>query len=395
MVFPGDAAEALAFLHHVDEAVAHRLDLLLDDLLDLLAVVRVGVDAVLELGETQGVLGGHAQRVGILLRAGDDAFGVLWVEEDQVGHRNANDFVDLVEAHAVAHHDGVGAMEQQAGVHGIEVMLGGVVHDIDHRDESRHVATGLGGQVRPDGPIVFHASADDGLVDGARARVVGGQHEEPVLIAGVEALEVLAGGFGLLLGVEAVVDERAHPQSVFGTRAAHELPQALGTCRRACRGVEGRLHHGQVFELQGEVVAREVFLKHGEIDVGKAQHAARLLTAAVGVKVDERLDVGVVRQRDRGLVGQGLDAFHVDAVVVDRHLTFLETVFVPHVLVDFQVDVLGGRERAHQIEHLHHRRLLHHGFARVEVVDALVARFKRVGVGRRRLNLRKHLDEGE
>ena len=98
------------------EAVADLLHLFLDDFAGLLRAAHVGVDAVFELDEAEGVFGGHAQRVGAALGAWHDAFGELGVEEDEVFHRHADALVDLVEAHAVAHHDGVGAVEQQAGV---------------------------------------------------------------------------------------------------------------------------------------------------------------------------------------------------------------------------------------------------------------------------------------
>ena len=268
VIFACDAAEALSFLHRVGDKIAHLLHLFLDDLTGLLGLAGVGIDAVFELGETQRVFHGHTQGAREVPRSGDDTLGVLRVEEDEVLHRHADAFVDLVEAYALVHHHCVGAMQQQARIGGIDVMLGGVVHQVGDGNERRHITSRLLGQIRPDGPVVLDAArTDDGLVDRAWTRVVGRQHEEPVLIASIEALQVLAGRHGLLHGVIALVEQGGDTQAIVLARTQHKLPQAFGSRLRACRRVECRLHHGEVFQLQWEVVLGEVFLEHGEIDV--------------------------------------------------------------------------------------------------------------------------------
>ena len=138
------------------------------------------------------------------------------VEKLQVDHGHTDAFVDLVESHTVVHQYSVGTMHQQAGIHGIEVMLRGIVHHIGHGDESRDITTRLSGQIRPDSPIVLHATRpNDGPVDCTRTRVIGSQHEEPVLITPIKAFQISAGSIGFLVGIVAFVNESSYLQAIF------------------------------------------------------------------------------------------------------------------------------------------------------------------------------------
>ena len=67
----------------------------------------------------------------------------------------------------------------------------------------------------------------------------------------------------------------------------------------------------------------------------------------------------VESQRNRGLGGQGLDALHVDAVIVGWHIVFLETILVPSVLVDVQVHIFRHTVGTHHVQHFHHGRLFY------------------------------------
>ena len=51
VVFPRNAAKALAFFHHVDETVAHLLHLFLNNLSGFLGLAYIVVNAVLKLRE--------------------------------------------------------------------------------------------------------------------------------------------------------------------------------------------------------------------------------------------------------------------------------------------------------------------------------------------------------
>ena len=73
----------------------------------------------------------------------NDLLGILRVKENEVLHWHTDALVDLVESHPLVYHHRIGAMQQQTRIHGIDIVLGSIVHQIGHSDESRHIATGL------------------------------------------------------------------------------------------------------------------------------------------------------------------------------------------------------------------------------------------------------------
>ena len=82
----------------------------------------------------------------------------------------------------------------------------------------------------------FQLFQDCGFVDYAGTAVVGGDGQRPVVVEGVEVLEVAACGARGEHGIAPFVDQRVDLQAVDLARAGHELPHAGGAHARYGRG---------------------------------------------------------------------------------------------------------------------------------------------------------------
>ena len=76
-------------------------------------------------------------------------------------------------------------------------------------------------------PVVGIAGLGDGVLDAARAPVVGGHGEIPVAELVIERLHVAGVGEGGLLGVEALIEEAVALEAI-SSAEGHELPHAAG-----------------------------------------------------------------------------------------------------------------------------------------------------------------------
>ena len=181
----------------------------------------------------------------------------------------------------------------------------GVLHAVHDGRESGHVVSRFGRHVGVQVPESLFSGAAHHALHAARAPVVGRQHQLPVVENTVEVAQVLAGGFGGFFGGHALVHPLVALQAQVAGRGPHELPEAGGPHRRLSRRNQRRFHHGQVFQIGGQVVLGQVLLEEGEVEILPLQHA---------------LQVGAVAGREERHVGHhrvielvrhvGLDATH-------------------------------------------------------------------------------------
>ena len=265
---------------------------------------------------------GEHQRVGAYV-AGNQACAILRIERLQLLHGDAQHVAYLLEMHPSAHMDRVREyrLAGQGGRYVVEVV---VVEGVVGGDECGHIAAGLRGQVGVDLPEVFlhrlaASGAANGLVDVARAAVVGGDGQRPVAVDVVELLQIAGGGVGRGYGVAALVDERAHFQALARGRREHELPQPRGSGARHGVGVQGRFDHRQVLELQRQAILVEGLLEDGHIVEAHSQNVLHQLLLAVDIHLYVGAHHRVVGQLDhRGQLAEALDVFLVGNV--DRGL---------------------------------------------------------------------------
>ena len=140
-------------------------------------------------------------------------------------------------------------------------------HD-DGGEDLGHVGAGLAGHgvAAIELPEVRVAGAHDGLLDVARAPVVGGHGEVPVAELRVQGLDVAGVGARGLFGIEAVVEVAVAGEAVLGTGVGHELPHAAS----AGAGVddlwlEAGLGHGEVDEILRDAFVFEDLLDEAAI----------------------------------------------------------------------------------------------------------------------------------
>ena len=351
----GDGVEILAFQDDVRDGLAGGRPRQRLPGVDRYAVGQqllgpVRIDRVLLVDEGVGALGGQLQHERADI-AGDDVALVLRVEGPERRHIYLQKIRYLLKMERAVHDDRVGS-QRQAGLQGAEVVLAVVGHDVIGGDEERHVRPCLLGQVGEDLPeIGFPARSPDGLVDVARAAVVGCQDQVPVLIDGIHVLEIAAGGVGGFHRVASLVDEAVDLQPVALAGREHELPDARGADSREGDGVERALDHGEIFQLDRQPMLVEYLLDDGEIEVGHTQHVTHQVAPALGIEVDAIADDVVVGQgNDAGQAFQPLDIDRVGKIdilliVVAIFLRLGEVAHVPGVeqAVDISVDRLGDQ----------------------------------------------------
>ena len=314
----------------------------------LLGPVRI--DRVLLVDEGVGALGGQLQHERADI-TGDDITFVLWVEGPERRHIHLQKIRHLLKMERPVDDDRV-CRQRQAGLQGAEVVLAMVGHDVIGGDEERHIRARLAGQVGEDLPeIGFPARSPDGLVDVARAAVVGCQDQAPILIDGIHVLEIAASRVCGLHRVAPLVDEAVDLQPVALAGREHELPDARGADPREGDGVERALDHGEIFQLDRQPMLVEYLLDDGEIEVSHSQHITHQVALALGIEVDAIADDVIVRQgNDTGQAFQSLDIDRVGEIdilliVVAIFLRLGEIAHVPGVeqAVDISVDRLGDQ----------------------------------------------------
>ena len=105
-----------------------------------------------------------------------------------------------------------------------------VLDGIHGSNECRNVTSGLPWEIFVDRPEIPLAAPPDGLVDVARAAVVGRDGKVPVSEKVVRVFEVAGRSIGRLEGVEPFIDIGVDLQSVTLRCLGHELPHALSSC---------------------------------------------------------------------------------------------------------------------------------------------------------------------
>ena len=237
------------------------------------------------------------QRVG-LGRGRDDVEFVLRIELAQGLDRQVDRRGDLPQVHQFVDPDGV-HRKGNRGFGRLDAVLAVVGVGVRRADEGRHVAARLAGQVVVNLPEVLASRAGDRFVDVARAAVVGGDGQRPVVINGEEVFQVAAGGLRGAVGVAAFVDQRVDFESVALAGRGHELPQPDGAHRRHRRGGERRFDDRQRAQLDGKAFAEQLLLDDREVVLRHAEDAADRAVARVGVAVDVALYDAVVGELDR------------------------------------------------------------------------------------------------
>ena len=217
----------------------------------------------------------------------DNAAFVLRIEALEFVHRYVADVNDLLEVQVAAYLDGVCSL-RNVGFHRADVVLAVVGHDVVGRNESRYVTTCFAGQIVIDGPIVGLASCPaNGLVDGARPAVVGGDDQIPIVVDAIKVLQIACCSPCGLDGVATFVYEAVAFQAVELARLKHELPKSGSTCARYGRRIQGRFDDGQVFQFERQIVGIKGFFENRHVEIAGAEHEGHLIAQAGGVHVDE------------------------------------------------------------------------------------------------------------
>lgn len=115
---------------------------------------------------------------------------VLWVERLNGLNVDVAKLCHLL--HVKITHDShrIGS-DGQLRLHGADIVLTIIVHNIVGRNKSRHVTTRLAWQVGIDRPVITHAVGTmNGLIDIRRTAVVGSDDEVPITIYLVEVAQV-------------------------------------------------------------------------------------------------------------------------------------------------------------------------------------------------------------
>ena len=207
---------------------------------------------------------GEYQRVAFD-RSRDDVHFVLRIECPQSfdGNVECRGYLSQVEQAGDA--DRIGR-QRHGRVFALDTVLLVVGIGIGGSDEGRYIPASFAGQVFVDVPEGRpSAGAGQGFVYVARAAVVGGDGECPVVVDAVKVLQITAGGAGRLHRVPTFIDERIDLQSVTFACRGHELPQSDSTHRRGGRGRESRFDDRQGTQLDGQVGLDELFLDQREI----------------------------------------------------------------------------------------------------------------------------------
>ena len=238
---------------------------------------------------------------------------------------------------AAAHAHGVDD-ERFLGKTGTDVVLLVIGHDVVGGNESRHIATGLAGQVVVDFPEVGFlgiAGAANGLVNIARTTVIGGDGKRPVAIDSVELLEIGSGLLAGAIGIATLINERIHLEAHATRRAQHELPQASSTRRRNGIGVHGRLDDRDVPEFERQPLFFECLLKDGHIVEAHAKHLLHKGAVALHITVNVGANHLVVRQ----LNGRrdGLEAADVLGLVDLAHRLVFDLLVEDGVVLEIPV----------------------------------------------------------
>ena len=276
-------------------------------------------------------------------RGRDDVEFVLRVELPQGLDRDVDRRGDLPEVHQPVDADGIRG-QWDRGFGEFDAVLAVVGVGIRRTDECGDVAARFAGQVVVDVPECAPVAAGAGycLVDVARAAVVGGDGQRPVVIDSIEVFQVAAGGLCRTDRVAAFVDQRVDFQSVAFARRGHELPQAYGAHRRHGRGGKRRFDDRQCPQFDGELLLEQFVLDEREIVLRHAQNAADRAVARIGVAVDITPYDAVVRQLDgRDERPQPLDIDRIGGrafgravdqdVVVEKFLVGIPALpFAPH-----------------------------------------------------------------
>ncbi len=123
------------------------------------------------------------------------------------------------------------------------------------------------------------------FVDIARAAVVCSNGEIPFAVCVVQVLEQLCAFLGRLKWVAAFIDERGHLHVIALGGREHELPQSCRAGTRDGVGVERRLYHGEVFQLQLQPFRLESLLNYGQVIVAEPETHSYELASVLGVAV--------------------------------------------------------------------------------------------------------------
>lgn len=238
----------------------------------------------------------------------------------------------------------------------VEAVLPGVAGDDDGGEDFRHVIFGFSGQLMAfvELPEAGVAGARDGVLDVARAVVVGGHGQIPVAELVIEELHVAGVGARGFLGIEALIDIAVADESVF--IAGHELPHAAGPAAMPGSGPDGPgleagLGDGEIDEVLGHAFFGEDAPDHGAITAGALKGVKEGVVSALGVgeEVDEGGDI-VIHDQGKVRVGGGEIGFSAG----------------DEVGIDLEGDVVGdvgrrgldlGREAVTLLERLHLERV--------------------------------------
>jgi len=183
------------------------------------------VDAVLTFDEGGGHVVGQAQGIYPAV-ARNQVLLVLGVQAAELFDVDVADTCHLLQVQVLVDMDGVGN-GRQLRFHRTDAVFAIVGHDIVGCNEARHIAAGFFREERVEFPIVGSTTGTaDGFVHVAGTAILGCQYQVPVLIDGIQVLEVTHGCPSGLLRVETFFHQAVGFQTVAFAGAEHELPQA-------------------------------------------------------------------------------------------------------------------------------------------------------------------------
>ena len=280
----GDSHKRGAIACACDRVAGHtRLDICAAGIL----VGISGHDCIVAYDVAQTLLRGEHERVGVVV-AGDYILAKLRIEHPYLLDRYVEHLGNLVEVNTVGHLHGVGheLLLHHGGLQSEAVVI---VHHKVGSDESWQIAASLCGEEIVDLPEIFFAAtgASERFVDIARAAVVGGDGERPVVVDVVELAEVFGCCGRRLAWVAALVYERVYLKAESACRGGHELPETNRSRAAHGIGLDGALDHRQILQFERHVLFGELLDKYVAVVVVEGYHIGHKSAATGEIHVDK------------------------------------------------------------------------------------------------------------
>ncbi len=141
-----------------------------------------------------------------------------------------------------------------------------ITKNIIRCNKSRHISTGLLGQVIINIPVIFLPSrAANRFIDIPRTTIISRNHQYPVLVNAIQIVQIMDRRFGRQYRVPSFIYKRIDFQFIHFPGRIHKLPKAASSGTRKSPGIQSTFNHRQIFQLQRHTFRIQRLLKNRKV----------------------------------------------------------------------------------------------------------------------------------